>query len=92
MSIVVRFPPVGTTTEQYDQVLRRLEESGNWPPDGLDYHVAFGPSSDLRVSEIWDSRETWEAFLEHLMPLLADAGIQIAGEPEVFEVHNTIKR
>ena len=92
MSIVVRFPPVGTSTEQYDQVLHRLEESGNWPPDGLDYHVAFGPTSDVRVSEIWDSREKWEAFLEHLMPLLADAGIQIAGEPEVFEVHNTIKR
>ncbi len=67
-------------------------QSGNWPPDGLDYHVAFGPSSDLRVSEIWDSREKWEAFLEHLMPLLADAGIQVAGEPEVFEVHNTTKR
>jgi hypothetical protein len=92
MSIVVRFPPSGTTTEQYDEVLRRLTESGNWPPDGLDYHVAFGPSSDLRVSEIWDSREKWEAFLEHLMPLLADAGIQVAGEPEAFEVHNTTKR
>jgi hypothetical protein len=92
MSIVVRFPPVGTTTEQYEEVLGRITESGNWPPDGLDYHVAFGPSSDLRVSEIWDSREKWEAFFEHLMPLLADAGIQVAGEPEVFEVHNTVKR
>ena len=92
MSIVVRFPPSGTTTEQYDEVLRRLSESGNWPPDGLDYHVAFGPSSDCRVSEIWDSREKWEAFLERLMPLLTDAGIQVAGEPEVFEVHNIVKR
>ena len=42
MSIVVRFAPQGNTTEQYDQVLRRLEESGNWPADGLEYHVAFG--------------------------------------------------
>ena len=92
MSIVVRFPPSGTTTEQYDQVLRRISESGNWPPDGLDYHVAFGPSGDIRVSEIWDSREKWEEFLEQLMPVLADAGIQVAGEPEVFEVHNTLKR
>ena len=48
MSIVVRFAPAGTTTQQYEEVFRRLEESGNWPPDGLDYHVAFGPSSDLR--------------------------------------------
>ena len=92
MSIVVRFAPNGTSSEQYDQVLRRLEESDNWPPDGLDYHVAFGPADDLRVSEIWDSQEQFEAFGQRLMPLLADAGIQLAGAPEVFEVYNTIKR
>ena len=74
------------------KVLRRTTESGNWPPDGLDYHVAVGPSNDLRISEIWDSREKWEAFLEHLMPLLEDAGIATTSEPEVFEVHNTVKR
>ena len=92
MSIVVRFAPDGTTTDQYEQVLRRLEESGNWPPDGLDYHVAFGSPGDLRVSEIWDSREQFEAFGPLLMPLLQDAGVQLAGEPEVFEVHNSVKR
>ena len=26
------------------------------------------------------------------MPILADVGIQFAGEPEIFEVHNTIRR
>ncbi len=92
MSIVVRFAPSAATTEQYDQVLRRLEESDNWPPDGLDYHVAFGSPDDLRVSEIWDSQEQFQAFGQRLMPLLADAGIQLASEPEVFEVYNTVKR
>ena len=92
MSIVVRFAPDGTTTDQYEQVLRRLEESGNWPPDGLDYHVAFGSSGDLRVSEIWDSREQFEAFGEQLMPVLAQAGVQFSGEPEVFEVHSVERR
>ena len=47
---------------------------------------------DLRVSEIWDSQEQFEAFGQHLMPLLADAGIQLKSEPEVFEVYNTVKR
>jgi hypothetical protein len=92
MSIVVRFQPSGTATKQYEEVLRRLNESDNWPPEGLDYHVAFGPSDDLRVSEIWDSREKWEAFLQHLTPLLQDAGIRLEGEPEVLEVHNSVKR
>jgi len=93
MSIVVRFSPTSLTSEKYDDSLRRLEEAeGAFPPDGLDYHVCFGSEGNLRVSEIWDSREQLEAFGERLMPLLAEAGIEFSGEPEIFEVHNIIKR
>ncbi len=93
MSIVVRFSPVSLTAEKYDESLRRLEETEvKFPPDGLDYHVCFGSEGNLRVSEIWDSREQLEAFGERLMPLLADAGIEFSAEPEIFEVHNMIKR
>ena len=92
MSIVVRFAPDGTTTEQYEQVLRRLEESGGWPPDGMEFHVAFGSPDDLLISEIWDSREQFEAFGQRLMPLLSEAGIETSSEPMVFEVHNIVKR
>jgi hypothetical protein len=91
MSIVVRFPPGEATTEQYDEVFRRIRETGNWPPDGLDYHVAFGPPGGLRVSEIWDSPEQLAAFGEQLAPVLTDVGIPVS-QPEVFEVHNIFKR
>jgi len=41
MSIVVRYAPVPSSTlEQYDEVKRRLQESGEMPADGFDYHVA----------------------------------------------------
>jgi hypothetical protein len=94
MSIVARFTAApSVTTQQYDESIRRLKESpGGFPPDGLDYHVAFGSEGSFRVSEIWDSREQFEAFGERLMPLLAEIGIELAGEPEVFEVYNIIKR
>ena len=92
MSIVVRFQPTSLTSEQYDESLRRLEEGGGFPPDGLDSHVCFGSEGNLRVSEIWDSREQLESFGERLMPLLADVGIQFSGEPEIFEVHNIVRR
>ena len=92
MSIVVRFLPASLTAQQYDEAVRRLErDGGDWPADGLDYHVCFGPDGNMRVSEIWDSPEQFEAFGERLMPLLADVGIE-PGEPEVLEVHNIIKR
>jgi hypothetical protein len=92
MSIVVRFQPTSLTSEQYDESLRRLEEGGAFPPDGLDYHVCFGSEGSLRVSEIWDSREQLEAFGERLMPLLTEVGIEFSGEPEIFEVQNIVKR
>ena len=94
MSIVVRYHPTSLTAEKYDATTnRQLEAAGlEWPADGLDYHVCFGTDGSLMVSEIWDSREQWEAFGERLMPLLAEAGIEMSAEPEVFEVHEITKR
>ena len=93
MSVVVRFSPASLTAEKYEASTRALEEAGvEFPPEGLDYHVCFGEDGNLRVSEIWDSREQFEAFGERLMPLLSQVGIEMSGEPEVFEVHNIEKR
>ena len=91
MSIVVRFPPGGTTA-QYDEILQRIQQSGQWPPDGLDFHVAFGPADNVHVSEVWDSREQMDAFGEYLIPLLREAGIPVEGEAQFFEVDNMFKR
>jgi hypothetical protein len=93
MSIVVRWKPVGLTAEKYDAADAKIEEAGiEFPPDGMDTHVCFGADGDLHVSEIWDSREQFDAFAERLMPVLADHGIEFAGDPEVFEVHRLDKR
>jgi hypothetical protein len=90
---LVRFTPAAdVTTEQYDETIRRLEKSGDWLPAGLEFHVAFRSNGDLRVSEIWDSREQFDAFGEHLMPVLKDVGIELSGEPEMLEIHNIIRR
>jgi len=91
MSMLARFTPAALTAAQYDESVRRLEESGDFPPDGLDLHVCFGTDGNLRVSEVWDSREQFEAFGERLMPVLADVGIE-PGEPEIIDVHNVVKR
>jgi len=92
MSIVVRFNPTGVTMEKYDESLRRLEAAGEWPPDGLDYHVVFGTDGNLKVSEIWDSEDQLNAFGERLLPILEDIGIGFSGPPEIYEAHNAIKR
>jgi hypothetical protein len=92
MSVLVRFaPPDAPDTEQYDEVIRRLEQAGDWPPDGLEFHACFLSDGNVRVSEIWDSQEQLAAFGERLMPVLQEVGIH-PGEPQMFEVHNIVKR
>lgn len=91
MSVLIRFAPSALTEQQYDESIRRLDSEGDWPPDGLEYHVCFGSEGKLRVSEIWDSREQLDAFGERLRPVLADVGID-PGQPEIVEIHNIVRR
>lgn len=92
MSIVVRYTPTNLTTDMYDESVRQLEQGGEWPPEGLEYHVFFGEEGSLRVSEIWSSREQWQAFGERMMPILTAIGIEFSGAPEIYDVHNTVAR
>jgi hypothetical protein len=87
MSIVVRFPPSNVSKKQYDTVRNSLVESGDWPADGCQLHVLFGDPQDVRVSEVWESQEKLDAFGEKLRPKMEEAGIQLSGQPEVFEAH-----
>ena len=93
MSILVRFTGTPSmTAEIYDATMPAIEASGEFPPDGLEFHVAFSSGGSFRVSEIWDSQEQFEAFGERLMPILTAGGIELAGPPEIIEIHNIIKR
>jgi hypothetical protein len=92
MSVLIRFAPTAsTTTEQYDETIRRLEGEGDWPPDGLEYHVCFLADGNVRVSEIWDSRGQLDAFGQRLMPVLEAVGID-PGQPEMLDIHNIVRR
>lgn len=88
MSIVVRFSPEGLTADRYDEVKRRLADAGQWPGDGLEYHLCFGEDGQLRISEIWSSPEQLEAYVQHLMPVINEVGVTLAGPPEVLGVYN----
>jgi hypothetical protein len=73
------------TRQQYDSVRGALEAAGDWPAEGCQIHVLFGEENDIRVSEIWESREKLEAFGEKLRPRMDAEGIQLSGEPEIIE-------
>ncbi|MDQ6834687.1 MAG: hypothetical protein M3016_00690, partial [Actinomycetota bacterium] len=66
----------------------RLNEAGHWPPDGLEYHVCFGSDGQLKVSEIWASTAQFEAFGQHLGPILEEVGLQQSAPPELLDIYN----
>jgi hypothetical protein len=71
--------------------MKRLTDTGGFPPDGCEYHFAFFVDGKLRVSEIRESQERLAAFGDRLMPILAEVGIA-PGAPEILDVQNTESR
>ena len=91
MALGFYFAPKGMTGDAYDDVIKQLEAAGQGAPRGRQYHVAFdGGEGGLHVFDVWDSKETFDQFGQTLMPILADAGVDV-GEPQIVEVHNIIE-
>ncbi len=89
MSITISFPPSAMTTEQYDEVIRRLEEAGAGSPSGRMFHTCFGTSGHLSVVDVWESAEQFEAFGQTLMPILGEVGVPEM-EPQISKTYNLI--
>jgi len=87
MSVLVRYPASQMFKGQYDAVRSALTEAGEWPPDGCQFHICYGPDNDMRVREVWESWAKYEAWSETLRPRTEEAGIEMGGEPEVFDVY-----
>lgn len=90
MAVVLRFSPQNMTAAKYDECIKRLEQAGAGSPPGRLYHVCFGDKTNLRVSDIWDSTDSFERFGLTLKPILQEIGID-PGEPQVIEVYNIIE-
>jgi hypothetical protein len=86
MAIAVYFHPKQMTLGQFNETHRLLMEAGQSDPAGRIHHSCFGSEEDLMVYDIWESPETFQAFGETLMPILAKVGID-PGEPAVMPIH-----
>jgi hypothetical protein len=89
MAIVLRVTPKSMSAAQYDECMRRLEQSGAGAPDGRLYHVCYGNGNQLRIVDVWESPERSMEFGQALMPILQELGID-PGEPEIGEAHSII--
>lgn len=89
MAILVTFTPASMTTEQYDEVIRRLQAAGAGAPTGRLHHVAARHGTSLRVIDVYESPQAFEAFGQQLLPILQEVGVTLP-PPEIAEVHNMV--
>jgi len=74
MAIAAYFHPTNMTLAQFSEIHQRLEKAGAEPDPHRLHHSCFGEDGDLMVYDIWDSPESFQAFGQVLMPILAERG------------------
>jgi hypothetical protein len=82
------------TPDQYDAVNAALDPVGN-PPDGLIAHTARIEGGTLKVLDVWESPEAFEAFAESRLgptigETLGDDAPAERPEPRFTELHNAL--
>ena len=78
---IMDFP--GGTLEQYDQVMELMQLHNELPEHAL-FHVVGLNGDDLRVADVWESDEAFQAFAQsQIGPHSAAAGI---AEPKITRI------
>jgi hypothetical protein len=90
MAIAVYSNPEALSSAQYDEIMSRLAAAGQASPKGRSHHSAFGPADHLMIYDVWDTQADCDAFMEALMPILAEFGIDVS-PPDVMSVHNIVQ-
>jgi hypothetical protein len=89
MALGFYFSSDAFSPEQYDEAIGRLDAAGAGSPPGRTYHFALAAEDGIKVFDVWESQEAFEAFGATLIPILSELGVD-PGDPMVFPVHNTI--
>ena len=90
MAVAIIMEFAGTTLEQYDEINKKMGLTPGGPgPAGSISHWATATDNGLQVTDVWESREQFDAFVqEKIGPLSIEVGF--AGPPKLtyFDVHN----
>jgi len=90
---VARVIETRITPGEYDQMRKVLGITDTPPPGGAFHVAAVGEDGNLRIVEVWDSREQAEAWSEKVATAREAAGF--GGNPpliEYLEVHSIVQR
>jgi hypothetical protein len=87
MAVVVWIEWDGVTVEQYDAARKLVNWEAN-PPTGGIFHVAAVADQGLRITDVWESAEAFQTFVERrLMPGVKQLGIQSEPRVQIYPLH-----
>jgi hypothetical protein len=89
VGVVVEF--AGATLEQYDDVVKNMMgfTPGGAGAPGCLFHWATKTENGIRVTDVWEAREQFEAFArDQIGPFGAKAGFPSEPQVTFCEVHN----
>ncbi len=95
MAVAVEMDFKGATLEQYDQVmsLMSLDDGTRHSPPGALFHWVAKTDDGIRVVDVWETMEQFDAFAEReIGPCTQQVGIPAPPETRVTEVHNYLER
>lgn len=87
MAIVMNMRWSGVTKDQYMQALEKVKWETDLP-QGAKFHVASFDQGGLLVTDIWESADDFNRFVEtRLMPAVQEIGISGQPEVEITDAH-----
>jgi hypothetical protein len=87
MAIVMQLHWPEATVELYEEVRARADWEGDRPQGGQ-VHIVGWADDGMRITDIWDSAEDFQAFFEaRVLPVVQDAGMTTEPDVKIFELH-----
>ena len=88
MAVMVVMEWTGATVQNYEDIRRITAFEAN-PPEGGIFHVAAFDGNTLRITDVWESPEKFQAFVDgKLGPASAEAGVTTQPQVSIYPTHN----
>jgi hypothetical protein len=90
MAVGVQVDYRDVSLEQYDEVVEIMGLlPGGPPPSGVIFHCVTNIGEGIRIIDVWESREAFEAFQEdEIAPIFQKLGVSDPPQTTFFGVHN----
>lgn len=90
MAVAIIMEFTGATLAQYDETVKKMGLTPGGPgPSGAISHWAVATENGLLVTDVWKSRELYDAFAkEQIGPITAEVGFPNAPQVTYYDVHS----